>query len=182
MDVIFAVNLISRVISVQLWLWGMEKCSQFIGNLNWTQGSVHKMNYFLLMMHMFTFYGQCYLLNGKGKILVNIYCINTTRVKFWWRLTVKGVFVRDARSWIFVTFLSQIKLDKKNYASNIFQQMRCGEISWKIQCKEQSLGNIGTTDLVETNKVFVVRKNIHQNYIIFRCLILIYIINCSSIL
>ena len=42
------------------------------------------------------------------------------------------------------------------YSYNIVQQMRCGEISWKIQHKEQILGTLETTYLVEISKVELV--------------------------
>ena len=48
--------------------------------------------------------------------------------------------VKSNRALNIRSFLLQIKLKKKIYRSNIFQQMRCWDISWQIQLKERGLG------------------------------------------
>ena len=110
------------------------------------------------MINNFTFFGRCYLLNDKGTRSSRTYCINTTRVKLYWRLLVKLVQVREAGRWIFVTFLWQIKFKKEIYRSNISQQIICGYILWQIQRKEKSLGTLKTTYLVEMNKYKLVSE------------------------
>ena len=155
---VFWFTLISRAIPKRLWLWDRERCIQFLINRIWTRGSAQRMKYLLLMIHRVTLFGRCYLLNGKGKILTRAYSIKIKRVQLWWRLMLKWVQVRQAGCWISVTFLWQIKLKKKIYRSNIIQQIICGKISWKIQNKEQYLGTLETTLLVEMKRVELVSE------------------------
>ena len=79
-------------------------------------------------------------------------------MKLFWRLMVKAAQVREFGRWILVNFLWQIESKKKIYRLKIFQQMRCREIWWKIQRTEQSLGNLETTYLAETNKAELVSE------------------------
>ena len=79
---------------------------------------------------------------------------------------VRGVQVREAGRWIFVDFLWHTKLKNKMYILDVFQQIRCGEISWKIQRNSQILGTLETTYLMEINKVELIseghgKKNIY---------------------
>ena len=53
-------------------------------------------------------------------------------------------------------YLWKIKLKEKIYRYNIFQQMKCGEISWQSQRKEKSLGTLETMYLVEMDRVELV--------------------------
>ena len=101
---VFRFNLISRVITYWLLIYDRDWFSQFLGNRNWTQETVKRLNYLLLMMHHFIFCGLYYLFNGRGKIFTRAYCIKTKIVQLFWRLILKGVQVRESRRWIFVNF------------------------------------------------------------------------------
>ena len=48
------------------------------------------------------------------------------------------------------------------------QRIRCGEISWKIQRKDQILGSLETTYLVKMNKVELISEGHDKKYIYTR--------------